>query len=329
MSDVASVHRTGTADAPALPALAEPTTTSPRGREVKPAGYYTQSWRRFRRDRTSLAALCGFLLVCLLALAAPTVSTHVLHTDPARQRLEDRFHPPSAKYPLGADEYGRDQLTRLLYGARISLSFGLFVTAISILIGGIVGMWAGYYGGWVDDLFNAVIQIQRSIPFIYVLILAAMIWRPTFLSLAILFGAFSWVGEARTVRGQALAVKRRDYVDAARVLGASNSRIIFRHILPNVTSIILIVVGFSIAGTILGEASISFLGFGIQPPTPSWGNMLNNSLEYVRKAWWLVAAPGVAISFTVLCVFLLADGLRDALDPRSARVTGTPARGRM
>ncbi len=314
MSDVAPAERPRTAPQPSMGTRS----ANPRiGTGGGPApGYCMVSWRRFRRDRASVAALGGFLLVCFVALTAPLLTTHVLHTDPARQRLENRFHPPSTRHLLGTDEYGRDQLTRLIHGARVSIAFALLVTAIQILLGVVVGLWAGYYGGWVDDLFSAVLLLYRGLPFLYVLIFVAMIWRPTFLSLAILFGAFGWTNEARLVRGQALSVKGHDYVDAARVIGATDSRIIFCHILPNILSIVLVVVGFGIATTILGEAAISFLGFGIQPPTPSWGNMLINSLDYVRRAWWLALTPGVAISFTVLCVFLIADGLRDALDPR-------------
>ncbi|HEV8637226.1 MAG TPA: ABC transporter permease, partial [Chloroflexota bacterium] len=191
--------------------------------------------------------------------------------------------------------------------------------SIALVIGVGVGLVAGYHGRWVDDLLNAVIQVQRAVPFLYLLIMVAMIVRPTLPILVALFGAWSWTGVARTVRGQTLAYKRRDYVDAARALGAGDGRIVLRHVLPHISSIMLVEVGFVVAGSILAEAGISFLGFGIQPPTPSWGNMLTNALEYVRRAWWLVAAPGAAISFTVLCVFLVTDGLRDALDPRLAR----------
>jgi peptide/nickel transport system permease protein len=187
------------------------------------------------------------------------------------------------------------------------------------VIGVGVGLVAGYYGGWVDDLLNAIIQVKRAIPFLYLLIVITLLVRPTLPLLIALFGAWSWTGVARTVRGQTFAYKRRDYVDAARALGAGDRRIITRHVLPHISSIVLVEVGFVVSASILAEAGISFLGFGIQPPTPSWGNMLTNALEYVRRAWWLVAAPGAAISFTVLCVFLLTDGLRDALDPRLAR----------
>jgi peptide/nickel transport system permease protein len=301
----------------AAPALAP--TSREEGPEGDVVGYYRGAWRRFRRDRTSMVALALFLVICLLALAAPLIAAGVLGTDPARQRLQDRFATPGANHLLGADEYGRDQLTRLLYGARVSISLGFIVAAISVSLGTAVGLLAGYFGGWIDDLVNAVIQVKRGIPFLYLLIMFAMIAPPTLLSLAILFGAWGWSGVSRVVRGQAMAGRQRDYVDAARALGASDWRIMYRHILPNTGSIVLTIAGFDIAGTILGEAGISFLGFGIQPPTASWGNMLTNSLDYVTRAWWLVAAPGAAISLTVLCVFLIADGLRDALDPRLTR----------
>jgi peptide/nickel transport system permease protein len=283
-----------------------------------PIGFYRATWRRFRRDRVAMLALTGFAVICLLALCAPLI-TDLLGTDPLRQRLEDRFAAPGAHYPLGADEYGRDQLARLLHGARVSISLGFIVAAIGLSLGTLLGLWAGYYGGRADDLLNALIMLQRGVPFLYLMIVIGMIWTPTLASLAVLFGLWGWAGPARLVRGQAIAGRGRDYVEAARALGASDRRVIARHVLPNVGSILLVAAGFDVAETILGEAAISFLGFGIQPPQPSWGNMLSNSLEYVRRAWWLVAAPGAAIGLTVLCVFLLADGLRDALDPRLER----------
>lgn len=266
-----------------------------------------------------MAALVGFGAICLLALSAPLVVEHLLGSDPVRQRLELRFSPPGRAGLLGTDEYGRDALARLLYGARVSISLGFVVAAISISIGTVVGLAAGYFGGWVDDLVNAAIQIQRGIPFLYLMIVYAMFFPPTLTSLAVLFGLWGWSGVSRVVRGQTLSGRQRDYVDAARALGSSHWRIMLRHILPNTGSIVLVVAGFDVAGTILGEAALSFLGFGTQPPTASWGNMLSNSLEYVTRAPWLVAGPGLAISVTVLCVFLVGDGLRDALDPRLER----------
>ena len=248
----------------AAPALAPvPGQEWPEGEVV---GYYRGAWRRFRRDRTSMLALMFFLAICLLALAAPFIAEGLLGTDPARQRLQDRFAAPRPAHPLGADEYGRDQLTRLLYGARVSITLGFLVAAISVSLGTAIGLLAGFFGGRVDDLVNVVIQVQRGVPFIYLLILVATIVPPTLLSLSILFGAWGWSGVSRVVRGQTLAGRQRDYVDAARALGRQR-RIMYRHILPNTGSIVLTVAAFDVAGTILGEAGISFLGFGIQPPT--------------------------------------------------------------
>jgi peptide/nickel transport system permease protein len=313
-----NVSEWGRADPPgaAVPSSVSQVATADEGPEGDVVGFYRGAWRRFRRDRVSMVALAFFVLICLLALAAPLIAEGVLGTDPARQRLPDRFAPPGPRYLLGTDEYGRDQLTRLLYGARVSISLGFIVAAISVSLGTAFGLLAGYFGGWVDDVVNALIQVKRGIPFLYLLIMFAMIVPPTLLSLSILFGLWAWSGVSRVVRGQAMAGRQRDYVDAARALGAGHRRIMYRHILPNTGSIVLTIAGFDVAGAILGEAGISFLGFGIQPPTASWGNMLTNSLEYVSRAWWLVAGPGAAISLTVLCVFLIADGLRDALDPR-------------
>jgi len=293
----------------AAPRLAR--TSREEGPEGDVVGYYRGAWRRFRRDRTSMVALAIFLVICLLALAAPLIAEGVLGTDPARQRLQDRFAAPGARYLLGADEYGRDQLTRLLHGARVSISLGFIVAAISVSLGTAVGLLAGYFGGWIDDLVNAVIQIKRGIPFLYLLIMFAMIFPPTLLSLAILFGAWGWSGVSRVVRGQALAGRQRDYVDAARALGAGNLRIMYRHILPNTGSIVLTIAGFDVAGTILAEAGISFLGFGIQPPTASWGNMLYQAQTTMSSEPWLGVFPGVFIFLTVLCCNILGDALAE------------------
>lgn len=298
----------GEATARPAPGTAEPKRPS--------QSFYSRSWQQFRRDRTSIVAVVVFGVICLLALGAPVI-TEALGIDPNRQDLLARFRPPGPGSWLGTDEFGRDQLARILYGARVSLGIGFVVAAISIVLGVLVGLWAGFYAGVVDDVINAAIQFQRAIPLLFVLItVAAVFGPPSPLFLAVLLGIWSWTGAVRLVRGMTLSVKRRDYVDASRSIGASDRRLIFNHIFPNVTSIVLVIAGFDIAGAILAEAGISFLGFGIQPPTASWGNMLTNSLEYVRRAWWLVAAPGIAISITVLCVLLIADGLRDAFDPR-------------
>ena len=285
--------------------------------EARPSpGYLQLTWRRFRRDRVSMAALGLFLLICAITLAAPLLVTHLLGTDPNAQDLLNNFAPPSSRHWLGTDELGRDTLARVLYAGQVSLRIGLVVAIVSLLIGVPIGLIAGYYGGPIDDAINAVIQVLQNIPGMFLLIILSVTYRPDPTLLAAFIGFIGWMGTARLVRGQTLSLARRDYVDAARVLGASDARILFRHILPNLTSVVTVIAGFEIATGILLESGLSYLGLGVQPPTASWGNMLQGSLDYITRAPWLVAAPGAAIFLTVLSIFLLADGLRDAFDPR-------------
>ncbi len=279
-------------------------------------GYLTLTWRRLRRDRVSMFAIYLFLAICLLTLVAPLIATYVLHTDPNAQDLRNNFAPPAPGRWLGTDELGRDNLTRVLYAGQVSLRIGFVVAAVSLLVGVPLGLIAGYYGGRADDAINAVIQVLQNIPGLFLLITLSVTYRPDPTGLAIIIGLIGWMGTARLVRGQTLTIARRDYVDAARVLGASDARILLQHVLPNLISVVTVVAGFEIASGILIESGLSYLGLGVQPPTASWGNMLQNSLDYVTRAPWLVAAPGVMIFLTVLSIFLLADGLRDAFDPR-------------
>ena len=188
--------------------------------------------------------------------------------------------------------------------------------AVSLTIGVVLGLMAGFYGGWIDDLLQAIINIFNAIPFLPLLIIIGSMVKLGWVELALIISMLGWTGASRQVRGLVLSIKQRDYVLAARTIGASDARIMFQHILPNVFSIVLVIVGFDVAGAILTESGLSFLGFGVQPPTATWGNMLSNSLAYTTKAPWLILFPGLTISLTVLSVFLLADGLRDAMDPR-------------
>ncbi len=290
---------------------------APSAVEQRPSpGYLELTWRRLRRDRVSMAAIYLFAAICLVTLAAPLIATYVLHTDPNTQNLRNNFAPPGPGHWLGTDELGRDNLTRVLYAGQVSLRIGVVVAIVSLFLGVSLGLVAGFYGGLVDDLINAVVQVLLNIPTLFLLILLSVTFRPDPTQLAIIIGAIGWMGTARQVRGLSLSVARRDYVDAARVLGASDLRILVRHILPNLVSVVSVVAGFEIASAILIESGLSYLGLGVQPPTASWGNMLQNSLDYVTRAPWLVAAPGLMIFLTVLSIFLLADGLRDAFDPR-------------
>jgi peptide/nickel transport system permease protein len=268
-----------------------------------------------------MAAAAGLALIVVVTLLAPLIAEHVLRSSPeAMMRAPDgRFailQPPGPGYPLGTDDLGRDVLTRLLYAGRVSLAIGFLVAFISIVVGTFAGLAAAYWGGWVDDGINACVQFVFNIPGLFVLIILSVIFRPDVFMLAVIFAFFYWPGTARQVRGVALSVRSLDYVVAAESLGAGNLRIMLRHILPNVANIIMVVAGFDVAGAILGESALSFLGFGVQVPTSSWGNMLSGSIDQFNRAPWLVYPPGIMIFLTVLCVVLLADGLRDALDPR-------------
>lgn len=284
-------------------------------------GFYRRAWSTFRRDRLSLTAAAGLTVIVLVTLLAPWIAEHLLQTSPEKIMRDPSgriaiLHPPGPGYPLGTDDIGRDALTRLLYAGRVSLTVGFLVAAISILLGTSVGLVAGYFGGWVDDAINAVVQFVFNIPSLFVLIILSLYFRPDVLSLSVIFAFFFWPGTARQVRGVVQSLRAADYVDAARVLGASDLRIMTRHVLPNVANIVMVVAGFDVAAAILSESALSFLGFGVQVPLASWGNMLSGSQDLFRKAPWLVYPPGLMILLTVLCVVLLADGLRDAFDPR-------------
>jgi peptide/nickel transport system permease protein len=279
---------------------------------------------RFRGDRVSIAALVLLVAIVLLTVVGPWAVQATLGLDPNRQTLTRRYQPPSLVNPFGTDDLGRDVLARTLIAGRVSFSIGLIIALVSLVVGVPVGLASGYYGGRFDDVSNAVIQTLANIPTMFLLILLAAMFRsaqlpfavPWTVVLAIIIGLLGWMGTARLVRGMALSAREREYILAARALGASNARIIARHLLPNVFSIVTVIAGFDIAGGILAESGLSYLGLGVQPPTASWGNMLGSSLENVSRAPWLIAFPGLAIFLTTLAIFLLADGLRDALDPR-------------
>jgi peptide/nickel transport system permease protein len=283
--------------------------------------FLSSSLRRFLADRLSMAALVLFAIIVLVTVTAPLIAAYVLGTTPDQflRTPEGRIatlQPPGPGYVLGTDELGRDNLTRLLYAGQVSLTIGFLVALVSLAIGVPLGLVAGYYGGRFDDAVNALVQFTINIPSLFILIILSVMFTPSVLGLAIIFGLFYWPGTTRQVRGLVLSIRNRDYVDAARVLGASDVRILARHVLPNVISIVTVVAGFDVASAILGESALSFLGFGVPVPLSSWGNMLSGSQDTFRSAPWLVYPPGLMILLTVLCVFLIADGLRDAFDPR-------------
>jgi peptide/nickel transport system permease protein len=322
MTSGAQSQRAGSTGASATATLAErvaPATAG--GRVVESRSFLQSSIRRFRRDILSVAALVLFAIIIALTLLAPFIATYILGTSPDEflRTPEGRIavlQPPGPGYPLGTDELGRDNLTRLLYAGRVSLTVGFLVAFVSIIIGAPLGLVAAYYGGRVDDLVNALVQLVMNIPYLFILIMLSVIFTPSILGLALIFGLFYWPSTTRQVRGLVLSIRGRDYVEAARALGARDLRILARHILPNVTSVVTVVAGFDVASAILGESALSFLGFGVPVPLSSWGNMLSGSMDTFRSAPWLVYPPGLMILLTVLSVFLIADGLRDAFDPR-------------
>lgn len=235
----------------------------------------------------------------------------------ARAGLAQCFRTgPGECHWMGTDDAGRDVLTRAIYGGRVSLRIGVYVATVTMTLGVLLGVISGYYAAtWIDDIINAIIMTLGSIPLLFLLIILSRIFTPNPEGLALIIGIFSWMGLSRLIRGQIFSVRERDYIIASRAVGTSNWRIMFRHVLPNVSSIVIVSAIFNIAGAIIAEAGLSYLGVGIGPPTPSWGNMLQGSLGSFTNAPWLVIAPGLFIFLTNLSIFLLGDGLRDALDP--------------
>lgn len=303
-------------DVPAAPNV-EPTVNPPGGVELAPLPLTT--WARLRRNPLAFASLVLLTVFVLAALFAPLLAPYPF----AKQQLSNELAVPSREHLLGTDELGRDTLSRLIYGARISLSVAVVVEFFVVLFGLLVGLTAGYVGGRVDTLLMRATDVMLAFPDI----LLALVLLGAFgtanaaplISVALVVIALSvtgWPPLARLVRGQVLSLRKREFVEAARALGATNGRIILRHILPNLLSPILVAVTVDMAGVILAEATLSFLGIGVQRPYPSWGRMINDGLENYRSEPRLVFYPAALLSLTVLALNFLGDGLRDALDPR-------------
>lgn len=288
-------------------------------RRVEAAGvavgqsYWQVAWRRFLKHRLAMIGAVAAVGLTLMAIFAPWIAPY-----PAdRINLDSRWVVPGRGHLFGADELGRDVLTRIMYAGRISLSVGYLVAFNISLIGMLVGAVAGFYGGKIDTVLMRLVDILLSVPTLPLyLILAAMIPGGGVSRIILIFTAFGWTGVARLVRGQVLSLKTQDFIEAARAMGASETRLILRHLLPNSLAPVIVAATLTVGGAILGESALSYLGLGIQPPTPSWGNMLQRAQEYIWNASWLAIFPGVFIFITVLSFNFLGDGLRDALDPR-------------
>lgn len=269
-------------------------------------------WRRFKRNKTALAGSLIVSSVLLIAAFAPLLSPY----DPAYIDVGKILLGPGQEHPLGTDELGRDVLSRIIWGSRISLLVGFVAVGIAIAVGIVIGAIAGYYGGTTDDVLMRFVDIMLSIPTFFLILAVIAILEPSLVNIMVVIGITSWMGVARLVRGQFLNLKETDYVTAARALGAADLRTIFLHILPNAMSPVYVSFVLGVAGAILVESSLSFLGLGVQPPTPSWGSILTAGKDNIEIAWWLSLFPGLAILITVLGYNLLGEGLQDALNPR-------------
>jgi ABC-type dipeptide/oligopeptide/nickel transport system permease subunit len=272
-------------------------------------------WRKLRADRRAMIGLGAIALMVLLAILAPLVS----RWDPTGIALANQLQPPSSAHWLGTDLQGRDVWARLVYGARISLSVGFLSQGISLTIGLTLGLIAGFYGKWIDEGVMRLADVTLAFPSLLLLIALAAAFEPSLTTVLVTIGVVGWAGMARIVRGQVLVVRQLEYVQAARALGERDYRIITRHLLPNVIAPVVIAATLGVAGAIMAEAALSFLGLGVQPPTPSWGSMIadGRDLEQLRHAPWTSLSPGLAIGAAVLGFNLLGDALRDALDPRA------------
>ena len=262
-------------------------------------------------NKMAMAGLFIITIIAFFSLAAPFIAQDPEVIDVSRSLLS-----PSTQYIMGTDDLGRDVFARILYGGRISLLVGFVAVGIASLIGVILGAISGYYGGIVDAIIMRFVDIMLCFPSFFLILAVIAFLEPSIWNIMIIIGLTGWMGVARLVRAEFLSLRERDFVLAARTLGATDSRIIFRHVLPNALSPVIVSATLGIAGAILTESALSFLGIGVQPPTPSWGNMLIVGKQTLGEAWWLSLFPGMAILITVLGYNLLGEGLRDALDPR-------------
>jgi peptide/nickel transport system permease protein len=269
-------------------------------------------WKRFRKNKLALLGAVIVLFLFVVAVSAPWIAPY----DPGQIQIKRVLEEPSAKHPFGTDPLGRDVFSRMIWGSRISLMVGFVAVGIATAIGIFLGALAGYYGRWTDNLIMRFVDIMLCFPTFFLILAVIAFLEPSIWNIMIVIGVTSWMGVAPLVRAEFLSQKERDYAVAERALGAKDFRIIFRHILPNAMAPVLVSATLGVAGAILTESALSFLGIGVQPPTPSWGNILTAGKDNIDIAWWLSFYPGTAILITVLGYNLLGEGIRDSIDPR-------------
>jgi peptide/nickel transport system permease protein len=293
-----------------------PRQSSPGGvRRTSPSNA-GRAWRRFRANQLALGSLIITIVLVLLAVGAPLISEYVTHVGPNKQSLINRFQSSSRDHWLGTDEYGRDVLTRLIYGLRVSLGVAVLTTVVTLVAGTVAGAVAAYYGGLTDQVLMRLVDILMCIPGLNILILLGALFVVGPGQVAVMIAFISWYPLARLIRSEVLSIRRREYVEAARVMGAPGHAIIRRHIFPNITHLVVVFAMTAIPSYILIEAAMSFLGLGIRAPTPSLGNMLNSATLYLYKRPELILYPGLVITMIALLVSIIGNALRDALDPR-------------
>jgi peptide/nickel transport system permease protein len=283
------------------------------------------AWRRLRTDRVAIISGVVIVLIIVMAIVAPVFAA-ITHHGPNEQftiaglTVDGLPKPPSGQFWLGTDDLGRDVLVRIAYGARISLFAGVVASLVSVAFGTVVGMFAGYFGGATDSVLSRTMDVVLSMPFLlFAIALVALVGPGLWISVAVI-SFFSWASVGRVTRGQTLSIKEKEYIEAARSVGAGGLRVIFIDVLPNVIAPVIVYTTLLIPASIAFMATLSFLGIGIVPPTPDWGNMIAESLQYYRVAWWFVLFPGLALLITTLAFNLLGDAVRDALDPNTERI---------
>ena len=297
---------------------------SPKYREEQTMGQLV--WRSYRRHKPAMIGTTIILIFALAAIFAPYISPW----DPKKTNLDAMLQPPSAEHIMGTDELGRDLLTRILYGGRVSLSIGVMAMALAVVVGAIVGGVAGFYGGWVDNVLMRFTDMMLAFPSLFILIILSLALRDipiealrgtafaSVFSIVLVIAVLAWMRVARLVRASFLSLKEKEFIEAARCCGVPNWRIMVRHLLPNAMSPIIVAATFRVATSIITESGLSYLGFGVQPPTPTWGNMLKNAQDQMTRAPWTAIFPGLMIFIAVIAINFIGDGLRDALDPYKA-----------
>ena len=269
-------------------------------------------WTRLKRNRMAMTGLALVLGLFVVSIFAPWLAPY----DPNLIDLKQVLMPPSPAHYLGTDTLGRDVLSRIIFGSRVSLKVGFVAVGLATLIGLFIGALAGYYGGWVDSALMRLVDLMLCFPAFFLILAVIALLEPSIWNIMAVIGLTGWMGVARLVRAEFLSLREREFVTAARALGAGDTRLILRHMLPNALAPVMVSATLGVAGAILTESALSFLGLGVQPPTPSWGNILTAGKDNIEIAWWLSVFPGLAILITVMSYNLLGEGIQEAIDPR-------------